>query len=300
MRYFILFFLFICSLCFLISYISCKEIPQYTPEKSPYIINIQDDLKFSNYPIGTVTIHELANVRRFLGYPNTGEGTIVGSKKGQINVYEIFSNNQNCVWLRINHKWNDWIYWDKKFIYQNFSRELLLSDNDFINQNFTYIQTKKFFNSFPNNKLTDGQIRLIYDECKKNRISILVVSAKLEQEGSIVRNDSPLPYNQRLNRCMGAKLTVIKNGKCPYENFESQIKIGINTLRKHYNTSSKYIMLDFGQGLVLPKNNATYSLYKYCPIYDEYDVGNGKLYIGNRIFIKLYFIMDNQWEKVNG
>lgn len=193
---------------------------------------------------------------------------------------------------------------DKKIIEVNYSREYLISDEDYRYMDYNLEETVKFFKSFHRNRFSRYTIKRVFYWSKKNNLSIIVVAAKIEQESSLVTNciRSSSNYYVRRNRLMGVGLYIKKinpkTGKkyCPYYGFETQIRIGCRILNNYQKSwiPKKKIKLIQGQGTITPKNAATYALYVYCPVYGRYN-NYGTICIGNRLFPGIYKGFKERW-----
>jgi hypothetical protein len=175
------------------------------------------------------------------------------------------------------------------------ANEILITDFQFTNQNYSLNKIHRFIKKFPNNKFTDKQVYFINWQCRAWTINPLPVLATMEKETSIISvPDNVNSYKWREHRAMGYGLinSTRSNGKKYYKYgfFDIQIHQGVRILRKLFD---EYIInyklkIDDGKKVVTLKNASTYALYRYTP-YTK----------GNEDFKKIYLKFKNIWNSID-
>lgn len=139
----------------------------------------------------------------------------------------------------------------------------------------------------------------IHDISIRTNVAPKVILATLQKESSLVSGDSGNDYTKSyFYFCMGAG----SNTSASYTGFPNQIRIGAETLYKHYNTglSFSYPYLYSHSGFrgyhgygtsgydtqIWVANAATYSLYKYTPYTCQ---NNSSTYTANVAFKDIYY-----------
>ena len=185
---------------------------------------------------------------------------------------------------------------------QTIGSTYLLSDYDMTNQNYSIKQMKKFCQSYSNNKFTDEQIKIIYNSCKQYTIHPLVVFTKLEQENSLTQNKNTNRYEKRISRALAYGLYIKEyrpdgSWYCPNLGFELQITNSVRIIRKFFNAYVPGTQMSQLQdkGILIPQNAATWTLYRFCPVYGEY-LNCGTPCTGNYLFQYFFYSFKTNWE----
>jgi len=187
---------------------------------------------------------------------------------------------------------------------QNYKK--LISDEQFTDQNWNDSDIFKFIHSFPNNKMTDSQIKHLIKECRRTKINIWVAMAQIQKESSLIVNNTSFDYTWRVNAAMGYAAAVIKtleDGTRITANygFEIQITKGLDCMRKwfdHYEPEATITLLSY-EGAIKPANAASYSLYKYTPFYSEcYPHKPTYMSVGNRRFMAVWYMLQREKRKI--
>jgi hypothetical protein len=172
-----------------------------------------------------------------------------------------------------------------------YSQEFLIHDYDFTNQDYTEETAIKFCNSFQNNSLTTNDIKKIVWCCKRFKINIVFVFAKMQMESGIIdRLNTNNAISDLKNKIMGYGISEdAKNKKTVYRTFNKQIYYSIKRFRYFFDEWSpgkqKYL-IDLKRNII-PMNAATWALYRYTPFYDNHKKYGWKSG-GNRTFILIY------------
>lgn len=183
------------------------------------------------------------------------------------------------------------------------SMDYLVSDYDFTNQSFTDRQCFNLIKACPKSKLSHKQTLKIIKECRKYKINFLLVSAKLQQEASLILNNSSFDYKLRERRAMGYGCYIKRtNSKGvvyrPYEGYYQQIERGVRALRIFFDRwkPGKCVLVLSKEKRICPKNAATYSLYVYTPFYGN-AIAFGHKTVGNRRFMASWYIVKDIWKR---
>ena len=185
-------------------------------------------------------------------------------------------------------------------------QDYIIDDYSFTNQEYTKQQYMKFYDYYPNNKLTDEQKRFAYYYCRYYQIHPLIFWAKLEYESSLTSNPTNLGrYKWRLHRCLGYGRIYWKTIKGKryhlYDGYWMQTYFAIRTLRKHFDLwkPGKKIYVKDLKTNCTPQNAATYSIMIYNPFWGKhYIYGPEKPTWGNELFIPLYKKFKRTWMKI--
>lgn len=164
------------------------------------------------------------------------------------------------------------------------SEDFLISDEDF-QKYYKPSQLEILLSS--NSTITKEDLKFICKVCKKYKISPLVILAKLEQEQSLISANRLQSKNNALG--YGSYYKFI-TGKNIAPTFEHQVVLAVKFLREKFNEWKPNSKVEYKQnlGFVIPKNAATYALYKYCPVYREYLNVDGSISHGNILFEKIF------------
>lgn len=178
----------------------------------------------------------------------------------------------------------------------------LIENEQFTNSTWSHKTVSKLIRSYGNRKITDNNINLICEYCKRYSIHPLIVLAKAEQENALITSYIG-NYSRKKFRAMAYGLSISKyvNGKKVYKygGFTNQVTNSIKLLRKAYDkwNPSKSHKINFGTKTIVPENAATYSLYVYCPFYGNY-LNYGNPNKGNEIFVSIYKKFSKRWNKI--
>lgn len=183
----------------------------------------------------------------------------------------------------------------------------LLDDYHITNTAYTWKQAFKYMCSYPNTYLSSYDMRLVYDNSKKNKLWLVFTAAIIEFESNLIRNNCrDYRYAWRYNRAMayGMDKTDIIDGKKVYRygTFHKQLSKGLYKARTIYNTwePGKMILYKDLGAKYEPENAATYLLCQYRPFYSNHDHYNWGMEIaGNQTFVKVYRSMLNDWLKLS-
>lgn len=182
----------------------------------------------------------------------------------------------------------------------------IISDNDFINPNYTFELTLKFIRKyFTNNKLSDNEIEIIYEAVRENKISVILLLTKIETESSLISGNilkKDYEYRKRFATGYDMYATKIrKNGTRykPTAGFENQINGCAKCLRYWYDKfyPGKPVWINLDKNKIYPKNAATYAIYKYCPFYGDF-IENGAMCSGNELVRIVFNMYKENWNKM--
>jgi len=152
-------------------------------------------------------------------------------------------------------------------------QELIITEHDFTNQEYSFSDVKKFIGKFKNNRMTDEQVWFGYWQCRSFLIHPLIWLSTMEKETSIV--SVPISttnnYKWREHRAMGYGLIKHKivSGK-KYYNFgfyEVQVHSGVKCLRKWFDDYKAPLIMSVNNGdaTISVNDKVTYAITRYTP-----------------------------------
>ncbi|MFH1997651.1 MAG: hypothetical protein ABII94_03090 [Patescibacteria group bacterium] len=182
----------------------------------------------------------------------------------------------------------------------------LISDHAMTNQHYNFKEMLLFCRSYPKNKLSDNEIQIIYNKCRKYHFHFLPIYSQLQKESSLIVNESDFHYGIRKGRAMGYDCGTIQTNEDghsigKYHDFEKQIELGLKCMRRHFDNYEKGIEIDVFsfEKKIKCKNAATYCLYAYTPFYGE-AYPYGKISIGNRRFVTIFYLFQKRYIELQG
>lgn len=189
----------------------------------------------------------------------------------------------------------------------NASETFIISDYDYINQDYTFQETWKFVKSYKNKVLTYDNVEIIYRYCVVYQINILIVLSRLQFESNLlINNENEKSIRWLKHRAMGygLYLHIRRDGLkfYKYGGFDIQVYKGIELMRKAFDRwdNTKKIFIKDLKIKVKPINAGTYALYYYTPFYGEHNVYKWKnKAIGILAFESLYPKLKKRYNEVN-
>jgi hypothetical protein len=179
----------------------------------------------------------------------------------------------------------------------------IIDDYSFTNQEYNYDQVHDFLKKIPTLKLTDNQIRFLYNNCEYFNIHPLAALAFMEKESGIIYGTfTETRYTKLLNLCMGYGLYCKKRlyGAKFYEfySYDIQVFLTIKKLRFWFDSwkPSKQIHIINLNKKMAVDNSATYAVLIMTPFlgtHTTYDRTSG----GAETFGKIYNRMLTAWCK---
>lgn len=138
-----------------------------------------------------------------------------------------------------------------------------LCDDAFFTNTFSRVDADRLIQSYPNAKLSKGNVDYLYQCAERYKINPLVLLIKLEQENSLVANWKTNHWDKRMSRATGY---AIKNPK--HHGYSNQVRQCARVLMKNFLAWTNQPAPIDGRWLSV-SNGATYSLYRYCPHYGK-------------------------------
>ncbi len=186
----------------------------------------------------------------------------------------------------------------------------LISDEDFTNQNFNSKDVINFVRvNFPKCPLTDLELKCTTHYAFVEKINVVVLLAKQQQEQSLIEDNVGTDILSRKNQAMGCRLYSFYTGKqrLQFWGYYNQIKYGAHILHDNFvdfEYGNEINLEDTKIKKVWPQNAATWSLYVYCPSFGRVDshpwMTKGKSFIGNRVFGEVFERYKKAWIKMYG
>ncbi|MBI4065201.1 hypothetical protein HY409_02435 [Candidatus Gottesmanbacteria bacterium] len=158
-----------------------------------------------------------------------------------------------------------------------FDELYIIDDDTFTHGGFTQKEIQDFFEQKSQNHPNHLAFRifheksaaqLIYQAAKTNSINPKVMVTKLQAEQGVISGSRATnPTQSQLDRAMGVGILDDGTVLGSYQGFENQVAGAAQLLRKHFDQAEKehFTLRDVDGRMLLVKNSATYSLYRYTP-----------------------------------
>jgi len=162
--------------------------------------------------------------------------------------------------------------------------EWLLSNEEFNFDIKMLVKVPKLLKLYKRNKLTVKDLNIMKEACERYNINPLVLITKMEQEQGLISNKYNKRYSYETRYAKACGVHGKKKNGFDW-GFKNQVNSACRILRRLYDSyvEGKVLVLSSREGIVYPKNAATWALYRYCPHYGAYD-NSGVPNVGNKIF----------------